>query len=77
MNKRNQEIREGLRTLSRTVYRIVETGHTERGYVRYARKWWVVRRTSRMMWWRLARPARAEEVAAIRGNRSQRSHAED
>jgi hypothetical protein len=64
MNKRNQVIRDGNKTLRRIVHKVSASGRggfIERGYVEYGRRWFVVNKTKPMTWWKLGRPARAEE----------------
>ena len=69
MNRPRQEIRDGGRTIGRTVHRISEThesGQVESGYVRHATKWFVVRKTKPMTWWKLVRPARPDDFRGTR-----------
>ena len=66
MNRPQQVIRDGRRTIRRTVHRISETGqsgHIETGYVRYAAKWLVVRKTKPMTWWKLLHFIRTDDFA--------------
>ncbi len=61
MKKRNQSIRDGTKTLHRTVLGISETGpqgFVEAGLIRYDHKWWLVRKTKSLAWWKLVHPYR-------------------
>ena len=68
---RLQEIRDGGRTLRRTVHGVSRSGHEgfiERGYVRHAGGWSLVTKTKPSTWWKLFRPARSGEVEDILKN---------
>jgi len=64
MDKHNQTIRDGNKTLRRTVHEILPSGSggfIEQGYIRCDRGCSFVKKTKPMTWWKLVRPARAAE----------------
>jgi hypothetical protein len=68
MTIRNQEVRDGLATLRRTVHEISESGrhgYIQTGYVRYEKRWFLVKKTKPVTWWNLRRPATPAETEGI------------